>query len=381
MARNPFKPSAGSNPPLLVGRETVLEELEEAIEDGPGAPGLLQFVTGARGVGKTVMLTAMGDIARRHGWIVVDDTATPGMLERLTEVVHAYRQEIGSPDRSQVTAAGVSVLGVSAQVQRQVRDEPLPSLRSEISQLCDALRRRDGETGLLITVDEVHTMPSAELDDLAAVTQHLIREERPIGLLMAGIPQAVEELISDNPQRPKVSTFLRRAERTALLDVPYEKVAEAFEETIRDSGRSISPERAMECARATGGYPFMIQLVGYHTWRLAKEGEVTSEHVALGWENARKRLGKLVHDPAIKDLSPVDRTFLMHMSKDDGPSKVGDIRSRMDVADGYVGMYRSRLIRAGMIRPANRHGYVEFALPELRSYLREHAAQLVTSPD
>jgi hypothetical protein len=35
---NPFKPTAGANPPLLVGRDELIDEFAESIEDGPGAP-------------------------------------------------------------------------------------------------------------------------------------------------------------------------------------------------------------------------------------------------------------------------------------------------------------------------------------------------------
>ena len=75
---NPFKPTAGATPPLLVGRNRVIEEFLESLDDGPGAPGLLELITGARGVGKTVMLTALGDSARERGWVVVDETAREG---------------------------------------------------------------------------------------------------------------------------------------------------------------------------------------------------------------------------------------------------------------------------------------------------------------
>ena len=56
-ARNPFKPTAGATPPLLIGREDILEEFEDSILEGPGAPLRLMRFTGARGVGKTVMFT------------------------------------------------------------------------------------------------------------------------------------------------------------------------------------------------------------------------------------------------------------------------------------------------------------------------------------
>ena len=64
---NPFTPSFGVSPPLLVGREEPLERFSEALEDGPGSPGRATVYTGARGTGKTVLLNAVEDLAREEG--------------------------------------------------------------------------------------------------------------------------------------------------------------------------------------------------------------------------------------------------------------------------------------------------------------------------
>jgi Mn-dependent DtxR family transcriptional regulator len=61
------------------------------------------------------------------------------------------------------------------------------------------------------------------------------------------------------------------------------------------------------------------------------------------------------------------------MAKDDGPSKMADIQERLGVDESYVSQYRLRLIAAELIEPTKR-GYVNFALPYLREYLRDEAA-------
>lgn len=79
MARiNPFKPTAGMNPPELIGRDEILDDFIEALENGPGAPDRLLRVSGVRGVGKTVLLNALGDVAREYGFHVVDVAANAG---------------------------------------------------------------------------------------------------------------------------------------------------------------------------------------------------------------------------------------------------------------------------------------------------------------
>lgn len=64
------------------------------------------------------------------------------------------------------------------------------------------------------------------------------------------------------------------------------------------------------------------------------------------------------------------------MAKDDGPSKMADIQERLGVDVNYASQYRLRLIAAELIESSS-HGYVDFALPYLREYLRDEAAAAV----
>ena len=80
---NPFTPTFGSSPPLLVGRDDLIEQFGEALDGGPGSPGRATLYTGARGVGKTVLLNAVEEQARQRGWLVIAETATPRLIGRL----------------------------------------------------------------------------------------------------------------------------------------------------------------------------------------------------------------------------------------------------------------------------------------------------------
>ena len=73
---NPFKPTAGKVPPVLIGRQDVLDGFESGLADGAGALGRLMLITGQRGFGKTVMLSKIRSIAEREGWFVVADNAS-----------------------------------------------------------------------------------------------------------------------------------------------------------------------------------------------------------------------------------------------------------------------------------------------------------------
>ncbi|KAB7467383.1 ATP-binding protein, partial [Bifidobacterium bifidum] len=46
MVINPFKPTAGKMPPILIGRQSIIEDFGEALTNGVGAPGRSMLVTG-----------------------------------------------------------------------------------------------------------------------------------------------------------------------------------------------------------------------------------------------------------------------------------------------------------------------------------------------
>ena len=66
---NPFSPGAGCPPPALVGRDNVLEQariLLGRVLRKRSAKSML--LTGLRGVGKTVLLSKMEEMARKEGY-------------------------------------------------------------------------------------------------------------------------------------------------------------------------------------------------------------------------------------------------------------------------------------------------------------------------
>jgi hypothetical protein len=374
LIQNPFRPSFGVTPPLLAGRDTEILAFGDALDAGPGAPGRATLYTGVRGIGKTVMLNEAENQARQRGWVTVSETAVPGLVDRLT--AHRLPEVAAALELSKT---GRRVTGVAFPFQlggitwQPPAAEHRADLRAQLGALTDHLS--DHGTGLLLTVDELHRADRAGLRELAATIQHCFREERPIAFAGAGLPTAVADLLNDD-----VLTFLRRADRYHLGAVDPADVADALRTPLHATGHTIT-DPALDVATAgTGGYPFLIQLVGFWMCKLA-DNTAASAHgsviddaaAAAGVQAARRRLGSLIHEPALRDLSHVDRTFLAAMAVDDGPSRMADIAARLTADANYASQYRLRLIAADMIHPAG-HGHVDYTLPYLRDYLREHAA-------
>jgi hypothetical protein len=369
MASNPFKPSFGVSPPLLVGRDALLEEFAEALEDGPGSAGRATIYTGARGSGKTVLLNAVEDRARALGWVVVSETASPGFVDRITRQQLPRLLQTLDPAAVRRRVTGITgPLGSGGLTwDATTGHAPEPTLRSQIELITNLLA--ENGTGLLVTLDEIHYSQIGELRQLATTVQHAFREDRELAFVGAGLASAVSDVVND-----EVLTFLRRAERHTLGSVAGEDVARAIRTPVEASGRRVADDALAVMVEGTRGYPFLIQLVGAQAWRLRRsEPEISMASAREGVAKALRRLGTLVYEPALAGASAIDKSFLLAMAADDGPSRMKDIQQRLAVDVNFASQYRLRLIASELIESTG-HGYVDFALPYLRDYLREHAA-------
>jgi len=357
---NPFVPTAGSTPPDLIGRKGLLDEFAYGMRIGSGAPGLLTIFTGARGIGKTVMLGGAEELASEAGWVVISETATPGFMGRIGESMRRAANELGdtTPGRriTGLSAAGFSITTV-------LPPEEQVSWRAMAEQLLQLLDAKG--TGLIITLDEIHATDRTEISQLAASIQHFIRDGLPIGLVFAGLPSAVSDLLNEG-----VATFLRRADRIDLHAAAVRDVEKSYLRLFAEGGFSLTTDMARRAADATAGYPFLIQLVGYYLWKEAElHPPLTDATAGLAIEQAQRRNTRVVIQAALSTASGRDMEFLKAMSADEGDSTTRDIAARMEASPSTVGNQRARLIDAGIIEVAG-HGAVRFAIPGLRDYLR-----------
>lgn len=372
---NPFRATLGSTPPYLAGRRNEIEDFAEALDDGPGAHERISLITGLRGVGKTVLLNAFEEEARARSWWVISETATAGFTERIIDALFRKASEILHTHRRKLSGITLPSIG-GIQFSDILEHQPKIKLRSVLTEILswqEEIDRKLGQdsVGLLITLDELHYHRREEVIDFGATIQHLVREDLNISVAMAGIPQSIKPLLASEEGKNPV-TFLRRANRIDLGLIDNNEVRKALAEPVEKVGVTWESDALTDAAEACGGYPFMIQLIGQQCFKRKRSNFITVGSVAEAAVVAKRKLGQLVHEPALADLSEVDRTFLVAMAADDGPSTMSDIAQRLGVNSQYAGNYRRRLIDAEIITSSG-YGQVDFELPYMREYLREHA--------
>lgn len=366
---NPFKPTAGAEPPVLAGREKVIRDFSDGLAEGPGAPGRLMRISGPRGSGKTVLLTELGEIAKDEGWLVVDETARKGLVSAVVD-----RLAGSAPDAS--VCADIDLGFVKARAGVSTR-ECGTDLRSALA----AAIARPGRKGVLVTVDEVQDADRDDMTQIAHAVQHMIREGRDVAFVFAGLTTGVADFVNG-----QAMTFLRRAKAEQLNAIPDDEVAHALKEPFAGTGMHLSDEALEAAVRAADGYAYLVQLVGYNVWRAARRHfaetpAVSMEDVADGVDMALANYDEAVIEPALAMLSERAMRYLVEMAKRDGDAATGDIAKSIGVPATSLSSARRTLIARQVIEPAGRRGYVRFSVPKMREYVSAHADDLLSRYD
>jgi hypothetical protein len=153
-----------------------------------------------------------------------------------------------------------------------------------------------------------------------------------------------------------------------LSGVATDQVALGLLATIEANGRAIAQDALLAAAKATRGYPYLIQLIGSLIWGIHEhQEEISLADVEIGVPLAVERLYGRVIKPMLSDLSSKDVDFLRAMSMDEKQSRIADVASRMQVSPSYASQYRRRLLDARLIQaPAT--GVIEYTMPFMREY-------------
>lgn len=359
MGKNPFTPTFGIVPAYLAGRQNILNDMSQAFEDGPGNPNLSTALIGARGTGKTALLSCIAEKAQNNGWIVANVMAGNGMLEDILQRTMESSAHLVAPEKES-HLSGISI-GQLFGVEWIRNAAAEANWRTRMNALFAKLSEYDA--GLLITVDEVR-VDLDEMVQLAATYQLFVREGKKVALVMAGLPNNVADLLEN-----KDVSFLRRSQQRYLGRISDVDIEAAFERTVQDAGKTIDAEALERAVNAIKGFPYMMQLVGYRTWEASgNETLITAPAAQKGIRRAQDELTSGMLTTTHRELSPGDKRFLAAMLKDEGSSRGSDIAQRLGKGTNYVSTYKRRMLKQGIIEELP-DGTFEICIPFFRDYL------------
>lgn len=370
---NPYRPGFAQHPLLLAGRGAVVVGAREALGvaafDGRTPRPLI--LVGVRGVGKTVALNEIATLAAtEHSWVNVHVEVKPrtNFLPELVERFGAAQQLLTqnpSGRAMQLTEARVKAgafgVGGEAGFMRSAINPPADFVETALAEVMVAALEK--ESGLVLTIDEVHLASRDDLATLGAALQRHVPDGWPIVVALAGLPSARDARAS--------VTYLERGEWHELGLLGQDDTFAALTQPANIAGRPIDPDAAQSLITETGGYPYAIQVFGHHAWRASTGSPtITAAHAGQAVAAAQADLAGGLYAGRWHDASPKEREYLAMMAAqlvNDGVVAHANIARRLGKPPASLSYLRARLIAKGTIF-SDGHS-LRFLVPGMASWI------------
>ncbi|WP_080431721.1 AAA family ATPase [Burkholderia ubonensis] len=389
--RNPFSPGAGSPPPELAGRQALLDKAGLTLgRIRLGRPEKSFLMVGLRGVGKTVLLNRIFNMAEADGYRAVyleahENKSLPALLvPELRKVLFALDAMSGLSEkvkrglrvlRSFVGGVKVKVneveFGLDVDPEKGAADSG--DLEADLPELFVALGEAaaDRKIGVAIILDELQYLTSEELSALIMAMHRIAQKQLPVVLIGAGLPQLVG-------LAGKSKSYAER-----LFDYPelgplsHQDAAEALQGPVQKEGVQFTAAAIDEIIRVTKGYAYFLQEWGYQAWNIAHASPIDVDVVQEATRQSIARLDSSFFRVRLDRTTPREKTY-MRMLAELGPGRQrsGDIAERMGVDVKTVAPLRSGLIKKGMIYSPS-HGDTEFTVPLFDEFMKRTIPQVL----
>jgi hypothetical protein len=382
--KNPYGPGAGTPPPELTGRETVISEARIALErKRRGRPHKSFILVGLRGVGKTVLLNKVDELARaaefRTAMIEVDEDKTlAGILvpeirrvlyelDRLGPLSEAVKRGMRVL-RSFVGAIRVKAgdIELGLDVDPEVGTADSGDLDADLAQMFGALgdAAQSRSTAVALIIDELQYLDEPEFRALIMAVHRASQRNLPILLIGAGLPPILG-------LAGKAKSYAERLfDYPAIGQLAAADVRRAVQEPARREGVDFESAALDEIVRITLGYPYFVQEWAYHAWNLAEGPTISREDVVSASARAVARLDESFFRVRFDRLTPSQKRYLRAMAElGSGPHRSGDIAAMYGGKTTTAGPIRDKLISKGMIYSPS-HGDVAFTVPLFDQFMK-----------
>ncbi|MDE1896144.1 MAG: ATP-binding protein [Rhodospirillales bacterium] len=383
--RNPFAPGAGSRPPELAGRNSVLDTARIACGRAIlGRNARSMMLLGLRGTGKTVLLNEIGKIANEEGLLIskVEAPEKESLARLLYPEMRKVMRSLSTVEAArQIASRGlkglrgfasifkIEIAGVEVGVEAEAGLADSGDIQHDLPDLFEVigLAAKAAGKGWILLIDEVQYLSETDLSALIVAIHEMSQKNLPILLVGAGLPQVAR--LAGEAKSYAERLFLYPG--VGALDPA--SASQAVEKPIIDEGATITLE-ALDCiVNRTKGYPFFLQEWASIFWNNADGQEITLDDVNRSYAETLASLDGGFFRVRIDRLTKAEVQFVKTMAElGEGPYAMADIAKALGRSQSSLGPTRAKIISKGMIYSTD-HGYLAFTVPLFAEFMQRHS--------
>ena len=388
--RNPYTPGAGVTPKYLAGREDILNKAAqsiEALESGYQARSVVYY--GLRGVGKTVVLNAIEEIAddrnllKKHievkesgDFVKALAIACNGFVQSLSlrEAIKDRMGKLWSVLRSFAATWNPEDKTISLEMKNcpaEMATAGTGDLSNDFTELLVTLGTcaQQAGTAICFFIDEIQYAKENELEALITADHRVNQLGLPVIFFCAGLPKILKEMGDAKSYVERLFEFVQ------IDSLSEEEARNAIIVPAEDLGVTYTDEAVEKILEITRGYPYFIQEVCCTIWENFSGREVTLEGVESNITFANDKLDKGFFRVRYDRCTAMEKNFMAAMVQcGELPCNIASVAAIMGRKTNSISIFRSQLIHKGLIY-ATSYGEIDFTVPQFDEFLkRTHSA-------
>ena len=374
---NPYTPGAGVMPGYLAGRDDIIQDGKDSIYSlMNGYPRQPIIYYGLRGVGKTVLLTALKEYAIKEGVLafhfeiqekvsLINDIilsanqtlAKISKVEKIKNIFEVAKNSLQSFTLTYTTGEN----SISVEMNKKLSEMMLQSNLVELLLNLGRLAKESKNT-IVYFIDEIQYAKQNELEALITA-QHRINQERlPITIIAAGLPKILVNMTESKTYAERMFAFVE------ISSLEYKDAKNAIVNPGKPFDITYTEEALKEIYQITEGYPYFIQQFCYLISKKYKDIDlnIVNEMKSIFFKELDKSFFKVRFDKC----TPREKEFMFAMANcGELPCTVANVAHILNKDLKSISPIRARLINKGLIY-ATRYGEIDFTIPKFDEFLK-----------
>lgn len=381
---NPYTPGAGFVPAYLAGREEAIIDAEKKLLSlKKRFPQQSVIYYGLRGVGKTVLLNKIEEIAEEHDILYdhIEVKEKGGFLAQITNTSLKFLRTISTKEKAKdfVRKAQMAIQTLSltfspeegafsvgmGEIHPMVKSEDaLADNLTDVFLALGSAANRTGDT-ICIFIDEIQYLKKYELEALVNAIHRVNQKRLPIMIYGAGLPKIFKELGEAKSYSERLFVF----ERVDALNP--EEAWLAICEPAKELGKIYEKSAVERIIEITGGYPYFIQEFCSIVWDEAEAAdEISSDMVRMAERTFFEHLDQGFFKVRYERCTQKEREFMYAMVKcGDLPCNIANVAKILGCKVNSISPVRAQLISKGLIY-ATGHAEIDFTVPQFDNYIK-----------
>ena len=384
---NLYTPDVGSMPPVLAGRENVLNDAYDYLENVQnGYPQQPVIYFGLRGVGKTVLLNDFELAANNRNMLAAyieaseDGKFTARLIASLVRLTNGVSAKTAASDFAKRSLSLIKSFRLTYNIRSENMsfdlnpdaNESIGVYTDDITEIFVSLGQaaKQAQASVCIFVDEMQYLSAEEIAGLTAALHRCNQLRLPITMFGAGLPR-IKKAVGD--ARSYAERLYKFEEISALSK---EGAFHAIADPAKNLGVEYDDDAVERIIEITKGYPYYIQTFCDIVWKQNDGNRITLTDISSAEESFFHSLDIGFFSVRYDKCSNMEKSFMAAMVKCGNlPCTISNVAMIMNRSVKAISPFRGKLINKGLIY-ATGHAGIDFTVPQFDGFIRRRNPNL-----